>query len=156
MGILKLERSADGLKPGMSAIVTLTLPRGQGSLVVPPTAVVSDQGRYSCYLPVADHLELRDVKVGRTTPEVIEITAGLTDGDEVALDPPTTQATSRPRSLAGFDSRPWPKEAFAKTAQASQAGPPARRSYGNGESRQGKGTAGKPARKSRKRADDDA
>jgi HlyD family secretion protein len=159
MGILKLDRSAEGLKPGMSAIVTLTLPRGQGSLVVPPAAVISDQGRYSCYLPVADHLELRDVKVGRTTPEVIEITDGLNEGDEIALDPPTTQSTSRPRSLAGFDSRPWPKDAISK---ADLAPPPAgssnRRAYGNGngESRQGKGTPGKGGRRSRKPADDDA
>jgi HlyD family secretion protein len=156
MGILKLDSSAEGLKPGMSAIVTLTLPQSQGILVLSPDAVVSDQGRYECYLPVADHLESREVKVGKTTPELIEITEGLTEGEEVILDPPA-RATGRPRSLAGFEGRSWPDAALTKTEELPQAVPGRgnRRVYGNAGPRQGNGTPGDPARKSRKRAGDE-
>jgi HlyD family secretion protein len=154
MGILKLDRSAEGLKPGMSAIVTLTLPQTDDILVVPPAAVFSDQGRYSCYVAVADHLERRDVKVGRTTPEVMEITDGLTEGEEVVLDPPG-DSTRRPKSLAGFEDRPWSKEDFSKADELPEIGPRNRRSYGGGQPRQGIGTPGDSTRKSRKRANAD-
>jgi HlyD family secretion protein len=154
MGILKLDRSAEGLKPGMSAIVKFTLPQTGDILVVPPAAVFADQGRYSCYVAVAENLERRDVKVGRTTPEVMEITDGLTEGEEVVLDPPGS-TTRRPKSLTGFEDRPWSKEDFSKADELPEIGPRNRRTYGGGQAQQGNGNPGNPARKSRKRANND-
>jgi HlyD family secretion protein len=154
MGILKLDSSAEGLKPGMSAIVTLTLPQSQGVLVIPHQAILSDQGRSACFVPVADHLEHRDVKVGRTTPDLIEITEGLTEGDEVVMDPPG-RPTSKPRSLAGFDTRTWPKDALSKVDEPVQVAPRNRRAFGGGEGRKGNGPPGNSSRKSRKKAGDD-
>jgi HlyD family secretion protein len=123
MGILKLERTTDGLRPGMSAIVNLTLARSEGILAVPPETIISNEGRYECYLPVGeDRLERREVKIGRTTPELIEITEGLAEGEEITVDPPG-RASTRPRSLAGFDSRPWPKAELVKLDGPTQAGP---------------------------------
>jgi hypothetical protein len=107
-----------------------------------------------CFVPGAEQLEPRDVKVGRTTPELIEIIEGLTEGEEVALDPPG-RTTSRPQTLAGFDSRPWPKDALTKVDDLPQLGPRNRRGTGGGEPRQGNRVPGDPSRKSRKRASDE-
>lgn len=155
MGILKLDHSAEGLKPGMSAIVTLNLMRSEGVLAVPHEAVICDQGRYECFVPLGDdRLERREVKVGKSTPELIEITDGLHEGDEVILEPPG-RATSRPRSLAGFDNRPWPDMAFFKVEAPPPSAPGDRRGYGDGQRRQWNGTPGNPGRRSRKKAGDE-
>ena len=153
MGILKLDRSSEGLKPGMTAIVTLTLPQTQGILAVPHEAVVSEDGRYACFLPAEDHLERREIKVGRGTPELIEVTDGLNEGEEVVLDPPG-RGESRPHSLAGFESRPWPKGSPARSVESPQAspGPRNRQAFGGGDRRQQNGPPGNPTRKSRKKA----
>jgi HlyD family secretion protein len=139
MGILKLDRTTDGLKPGMSAIVNLKLARSEGVLAVSPETIIAEQGRYECYIPVGlERLERREVKIGRTTPEWIEITAGLTEGEEVTVDPPG-RASTKPRTLAGFDSRPWPKAElvqFEETKQAG-AGPGGRGGLGRAGRRQG-------------------
>lgn len=165
MGILKLDGSAQGLKPGMSAIVSLQLPRSEGVLAVPAAAVVADAGRYECFLPAGERLEPRPVKVGRTTPELIEITGGLTEGEEIALNPPPLTA-GRPRSLAGFEDRPWPTGPIPKLddlpkARGGPGGPGGGRrggGGGGGEWRQknggGGGGGGNPARKSRRRSAD--
>jgi HlyD family secretion protein len=161
MGILKLDRSAEGLKPGMSAIVSLRLPRNEGVLAVPADSVVSAEGQYECLVPAGEDLVARAVKVGRTTPELIEITGGLTEGEEIALNPPVMGAR-RLRSLAGFESRPWPKGPLPKLDETPRA-KAGRGGGGNGEWRKKGGGGGEwgqnpgggnPTRRSRKRAAD--
>jgi HlyD family secretion protein len=154
IGTLKLDRSEEGLKPGMSAVVTFELPSRQGILALPHEAVIADADAPVCYVAAGENLERRDVKIGQATTDLIEITDGLTEGEEVVLDPPGQ--TSRPRTLAGFDSRPLPKEAFIPAPAAKFQ--PSGRSQGafgtGGERRKGNGPPGGAARKSRKKSAD--
>ncbi len=139
-GTLKLDRSTPGLKPGMSAVVTFELPHRQGVIALPNEAVIADVDNPICYVLAGDHLERRKIQLGQTTTDLIEITEGLEEGEEVVLDPPGR--VTRPRTLAGFDSRPLPKEAFTKVAV-----PKAKRSGRAGGGYGGGGGAGGAWRK---------
>ena len=156
LGILKLDHSAPGVKPWMSAIVSLDLARRDDVLAVPHEAVVADRGRYDCYvLAAADRIERREVRVGKSTPEMIEITEGLEEGEEILLDPPGREA-ARPRSLAGFENRSWPDLALHRP-EAAPAGPSPEagaRGPNGGRRRERPDTeaGARPARKSRRPA----
>ena len=154
LGTLKLDHSTPGLKPGMTAVVTFELPRRDGVIAVPHDAVIADVDNPVCFLAVGDHLERRNLKLGQGTTDLIEIAEGLSEGDEIVLDPPGR--TSRPRSLAGFESRPWPKDALAKAAEAGtkSAGRTKGAFGGGGERRKGNGPPNGAARKFRKKAAD--
>jgi HlyD family secretion protein len=152
-GTLKLDRSAKGLTPGMTAQVELALEHRPNVLVVPHQAVVSEQNRRVCFVPRGDHLERREVKMGHGTPDWIEITEGLSEGEEVALNPPVWGG--HPQSLSGFDdSTPWPTIDFSKKPAASPRS--GNRGGGSaapgGEPRKGRRNPGDPTRKTRKRA----
>jgi HlyD family secretion protein len=150
-GTVKLDRSGQGLKPGMTAVVTFIMPGREDVLAVPYEAVVSEQGKDACLVAVGDHLERREVKVGKATPDLIEITQGLTEGDLIVLDPPGR--ATRPRSLAGFETHPWPDGVGSRAAGPKTAGPrPKAPLNGDGERRKGTRPPGGASRKSRKAA----
>ena len=152
-GIVKLDRSGEGLKPGMTAQVEIALTHRQDVLAVPHEAVVSEQNHRVCFLPREEHLERREVKVGQATSDWIEITEGLSEGEEVALNPPVWGG--HPQSLSGFDdSTPWPTIDFSKKPAASpRSGNRGEESASQGgERRKGRRTPGDPTRKTRKRA----
>ena len=154
IGDVKLDHSSEGLKPGMTAVVTFKLPRRNDVIAVPHEAVLPDRAGEVCFVAVGEHLERRPVKVGRTTPELIEITEGLQEGEEIVLDPPGRD--TRPRTLAGFDARPWPAIDRSHPAPATkQAGPRGKGAFGAGGGRRNAGGqpgGGGQTRKSRKRA----
>ena len=157
--IVKLSRSRNGLKPGMSAEVDINLASRVNVLAIPHEALVSEQNRKVCYVPTQDHLERREVQVGLTTTDSIEITSGLSEGDKVVLNPPGVGG--RPRSLSGFDdSIPWPSLDYSKIATSSKNGARNGASADRGGERRktGRRNPSDPTRKSRKRAtsDDDS
>ncbi len=79
--------NAEGLlKPGM--FVTVDLPGSTQATVVqvPPSAVLEHEGKTFVFVPGAgDQFERRDVTVGRSTPQAVEITAGIADGESVVV-----------------------------------------------------------------------
>ncbi len=154
-GIVKLDRSGDGLKPGMTAMVEVELPQRQNALAVPHQAVVNDQAGKLCVVAQGNHLERRMVKVGQSTTEYVEILEGLSEGEEVVLNPPG--GLGRPQSLSGFDdSTPWPTFSESKVeASPKSAGPDDKSAATGTERRKGRRTPGDPARKTRKRASTD-
>jgi HlyD family secretion protein len=152
LSIVHLDRSAAGLKPGMSAEVEINLGHREKVLAVPYEAVVTELKCKVCFVPGQDRLERREVKVGQVTTEWIEITEGLSEGQEVALNPPAWGGP--PRSLSGFDdSTPWPSIDYSKVASSPNSGGRNEASASKGsERRKGRRNPGDPARKSRKRA----
>lgn len=92
---LDLPRGIAGLTPGLFARVRLPLlasrdagAEAQGRVAVPATAVVSRGDLRGVY--VADDRGgylLRQVRLGRTQGDEIEVLAGLSEGERVALDP---------------------------------------------------------------------
>ncbi len=86
-GVVKLDTVPHGLRPGMSAEVEISAQRGDDVLAIPPGSLAVEGGRDVCYVVEADGLHRREVKIGRSTPEYLEVTAGLDEGEEVVLDP---------------------------------------------------------------------
>jgi len=93
---IALELTPSGLLPGMSAEVEVQVGRCQDVLAVPTEAVSVDRDRSICYVIGLSGPERREITPGRSTPDLIEVTDGLNEGESVVLNP--TQAADR---LAG-------------------------------------------------------
>ena len=76
------------LKPGMSATVTILAGKQQNVLRVPTQAVRGAAGRKVCYIKTRTGLTPVEVTTGITNGKYVEIKTGLSEGDEVALNPP--------------------------------------------------------------------
>src|SRR5262249_20278681 len=81
----------EGLKPGMSAEVTITTgaPR-EHVLVVPVEAIIGGAemgGKRQLYAMTAKGPELRDVVIGDSNDKMVEIKDGVVENDEVVLNP---------------------------------------------------------------------
>jgi len=84
--------SGTEIKPGHRVRATLILEHRDEALVVPRQAVVEEQGGYRVYLRDGDRFVPREVSIGATSAGLVEVTAGLAEGDEVALKPPASRA----------------------------------------------------------------
>ena len=76
-----------GLLPGMSAEVEVQVGRCRDVLAVPTEAVSVDHDRNVCYVIGPSGLERREITRGGSTPELIEVTDGLNEGESVVLNP---------------------------------------------------------------------
>ncbi len=85
--IVKLDTLPRGLLPGMSAEVAIQTVRRPDVLTVPTEALTVEEGHDVCYVACDDHLERREVQIGQATQDLLEVTAGLDEGDAVVLDP---------------------------------------------------------------------
>jgi HlyD family secretion protein len=86
-GIVKLENVPGGLKPGMTAEVEIAMPRRVNVLAVPSEAIRIEDGHDVCLVVHDERLERRTVKVGTVTRDLAEVTQGLTEGEQVVLNP---------------------------------------------------------------------
>jgi len=74
------------LKPGMFASADLELEQRAGAVTVPVQAVVRKDGKTTVMLVNAGRkLEVREVQTGLETPQSVEITSGLEEGDLVVI-----------------------------------------------------------------------
>jgi HlyD family secretion protein len=87
-GIVRLENVPQGIKPGMTAEVEIDLARRDDVLTLPPQAVVSEGGHDVCYVATEEGVERREVVLGETTSDLLEIASGLDEGESVVFDPP--------------------------------------------------------------------
>jgi HlyD family secretion protein len=90
-GIVKLENPPRGLRPGMTAEVDIAMPRRENVLAVPAGAVALEDGHEVCFVVHEDGLERREVKLGQVTRDMAEVTEGLTEGEQVVLNPSTNE-----------------------------------------------------------------
>jgi RND family efflux transporter MFP subunit len=85
--IIKIDQLPDvGLKPGMTAQVSIRVGELSENLVVPIPAVAAWQGRHYCYVLGPAGVQRRQVKIGTNTANFVEIVEGLREGEKVALD----------------------------------------------------------------------
>jgi len=67
----------------MSASVEIDTGRVSNALVIPVEAMVVVDGQQSCYVVAEDGLERRAIQTRRATRDMMEITAGLHEGERV-------------------------------------------------------------------------
>jgi HlyD family secretion protein len=84
---IAIESTPPGLLPGMSAEVEVQVGRCRDVLAVPTEAVGVDHDRNVCYVVGPSGPERREITRGGSTPELIEITDGLNEGESVVLNP---------------------------------------------------------------------
>ncbi len=76
-----------GLKPGMTVEVELVIARHQDALVIPAAAVLETSGGYCCWVRSGDSVKRRPVKLGDSNEMFIMVEDGLTEGEQVVIDP---------------------------------------------------------------------
>jgi HlyD family secretion protein len=96
LGRVRLSHKSEGLRPGMSAEVEIMTTQRQGVLAVPPTAVTDEGGRDVCYVIREDRLEPRQVVVGQSSHDLVEVAEGLREGETVLLDASLFNPASSP------------------------------------------------------------
>jgi HlyD family secretion protein len=87
--IVALDENDASIRPGITAHVAISLAKAQHAVVVPLTAVFSDDADSYSFVKKGDTFEKRSVKTGISDGMVLEIVSGLKDGDEVATERPT-------------------------------------------------------------------
>ena len=84
---IQLEDLPPKLRPGMTAQVTIQTGPREGVLAVPASVVTVGDKQKFCYVGRDDSLERRVVKVNLASRDLLEVVDGLTEGEEVVLEP---------------------------------------------------------------------
>ncbi len=84
---VQLDTLPRGLRPGMSAQVEIETLFRPDVLTVPAEALTTEDGHDVCYVAHDDSIERREIQVGQTTTDLLEVTSGLDEGEEVVLEP---------------------------------------------------------------------
>ena len=84
--IIKLEPHS-GLKPGMSAIVDVVLAKHDDVLTIPVAAIVDSDGGFYCWVQSTEGVKQRVIKLGDSNDEFTVVLDGLTEGEQVILNP---------------------------------------------------------------------
>lgn len=121
---IQLHSIPPDLLPGMTAEVEIQLAEHQDALVIPSTAISIEEGSEVCYVPRADGLERREVAIAPGNDDLLQVVAGLEEGETVVLDPglldsevPVVATTTLPTTSPGLDPQPEPELETASNAE---------------------------------------
>ncbi len=84
---VSIDGGTSGLKPGMTAKVTVLVAAVGDALAVPVSAVVEQRGRFFCWVKTRGGPERRPLKLGLTNDTVISVLDGVTEGELVYRNP---------------------------------------------------------------------
>ncbi len=87
MGMVRFDNVSSRLRPGMTAEVEITTETRENVLTVPSTAITVEDGESVCYVADNEELVRRRVRLGKSTRDQLEVTSGLSEGEQVVLDP---------------------------------------------------------------------
>jgi RND family efflux transporter MFP subunit len=127
--LVKINNASEGLRPGMTAEVTILIARMEDVLSVPVQAIIEYGGAHHVWVYQGDgKWDNRTVKVGMTNTKYVEITEGLEEGERVALNPRAimTEAENREAFGAGGERKGseelgnWSDDEAAKAKAAGE------------------------------------
>ncbi|WP_372671392.1 efflux RND transporter periplasmic adaptor subunit [Amycolatopsis kentuckyensis] len=98
---LALTDPPDGLRPGQSASVVITVAEAQNALSVPAAAVTTAGGTNIVTVQENGQNVTRQVQVGIRGESTVQITSGLTEGENVVLSGASTGTTGTGRTGTG-------------------------------------------------------
>lgn len=152
--LVSIDESVDGLKPGMSAEVTIEIEGSSDEvLALPLQAIIggAEMGPYrKCFVKVGDSYQERDIVVGLANEKMAEIRRGLEEGDEVVLNPRALLG-DKAKVRTVDDERAGPGGESKKKGRPKAGGPPGGAmpgAGGGGNGKAGAPTGGGPAPKS--------
>ncbi len=117
---VKLDKTAPGLTPGMSTQVDIALSGRRNVLAVPLEAIRSVAGQKICYIVHEDSLEQRPVELGQDTTSLVEIKAGVQEGELVVLNPPSADTNVESFSKSADQSKEKERAARPDTVASSR------------------------------------
>lgn len=85
--LVRVDGDASSLRPGMTAEVEILIDDLRDVLTIPVSAAVEKRGKYHCYVKTSDGIKKRQLLLGKTNDEMVEVTQGVEEGDEVILNP---------------------------------------------------------------------
>ena len=127
-----------GLKPGMSAVVDIVLADYTDVLKVPVAAIVESSEGYLCWIRKDGQIKKRNVQLGDTNDEYTVVESGLSEGEEVVLNPLAQLEQAEKEALkpgnsngasAPSEKTPAPEEK-EKTQQKKKSAKPADKATG--------------------------
>lgn len=136
--IVAIDGSPSGLRPGMTAQVTILIAEVKDAVLLPVTAVVEKRDGFYSYLRNNGRIEERKLQIGRTNDTYIEIQDGVKEGDVVIRNPRAVVAAAREE--VSLDERTASRSQFGegRNAQATAGdgrpdGGPRRREEAGGD-----------------------
>ena len=84
---VSIDGESTGLRPGMTAKVTILIDDLSDALSLPVSAVVEQKGTFYCWVKAPPGPERRPMKLGRTNDKLIEVVDGVKEGEEVFRNP---------------------------------------------------------------------
>jgi hypothetical protein len=93
--IVKIDGTDPGLRPGMTASVEILVAHLKDVTTVPLQVIVDQGGKFYCWVATPTGPERRPIVPGSNSKQAAEIRAGLTEGEEVLLNPRAVVAESR-------------------------------------------------------------
>jgi HlyD family secretion protein len=94
--VIALDPTDAELRPEMSIRADVIVGSRTGVLMVPVTAVFNNQGTHVVYVAGAGGTEMRRVELGESNDRMVEVVAGLRDGERVSLLAPAAAGTGAP------------------------------------------------------------
>ncbi len=137
---VKIDDPLPGLRPGMTAEVTILVDRKENVLSVPVQAILEYGGKDHVAVKTPNGFDRREVELGVTNDRFVEVVKGITAGTVVALNPIALMSEDERRELFGVDGKAagkkeWTGFGKGKVAEAAPGAEP-----GKG----GPAAAGKP------------
>ena len=84
--IIGFEETPEGIKPGMSADITIKAKTKENVLTLPEDAVLSNENRNCVEVLVDGKVQEKDIEIGlKGSNDLVEIVSGLAEGDKVIL-----------------------------------------------------------------------
>jgi hypothetical protein len=104
--VLEIDASNADLRPEMTARIDVLVGERKGVLLLPVNAIFDRQGVLVTHLVHAFRLETRPVELGQSNDLLVEVLAGLREGDRVTLQDvasgtPATPAASAQKEVQG-------------------------------------------------------
>lgn len=116
--VVSIAGETSGLRPGMTARVTILLDDLKDALCLPVSAVVERKGKYFCWLKEARGTSRRELQLGRTNDKLIEVVDGVKQGDIVFRNPRAMLEEAR-------ESLPFEQQAEDTNFKGAEVPPPA-------------------------------
>jgi multidrug resistance efflux pump len=143
---IAIDEIVQGLKPGMSAEVTITVGDAlERVLTVPVEAIVGSVemgGKRRCYVLNGTDPEPRDIVIGMSNDRVVEVREGLKEGEEVVLNPKRVLGDQIPTRKNGSDPS---KSSSAPKKNGGGSSAPSKDKSAGAKSPGGQPAAGRPS-----------
>lgn len=98
---VRIDDPLPGLRPGMSAEVTILVDRKENVLSVPVQAILEYQGKDHVAVRTPEGYQHREVELGANNEKFVEVVKGLSPGMIVALNPASLLTEEQKRELFG-------------------------------------------------------